>query len=225
MFSGWKTRWTWLSHTLCCARRMNNRDAGVQAIALAMNLFMVWWTRPSRTHCCAKHISRHKELVQITLHGGPDSFQQKMRSSNSAVAPMPRCFPVDLWGMVLGSSEIMLKSFLRLAMESGNKKNRCSPSQTLTAHWQPLWFREVHSSTIVFGGLKKRTVGRRRKRSVLICNLCGFTKSTHLPLSLEVCMSNMVAAPNNQAPMVFLSREKVSLFFLSARPLVRFPSC
>ena len=39
-------------------------------------------------------------------------------------------------------------------MSSGNKEeNGCSPSQTLTAHWQPLRFHEAHSSTIVCGGL------------------------------------------------------------------------
>ena len=67
-----------------------------------------------------------------------------------------------------------------------DKKNGCLPSQTLTAHWQRLRFHEAQSSTIVFGGLIKRTVVRRRKRSLLIGNLCGFTKPTHLPLSLEV---------------------------------------
>ena len=67
-----------------------------------------------------------------------------------------------------------------------DKKNGCLPSQTLTAHWQRLRFHGAQSSTIVFGGLLKRTVVRRRNRSLLIGNLCGFTKPTHLPLSLEV---------------------------------------
>ena len=67
-----------------------------------------------------------------------------------------------------------------------DKKNGCLPSQTLTAHWQRLRFHGAQSSTIVFGGLIKRTVVRRRKRSLLIGNLCGFTKPTHLSLSLEV---------------------------------------
>ena len=67
-----------------------------------------------------------------------------------------------------------------------DKKNGCLPSQTLTGHWQRLRFHGAQSSTIVFGGLLKRTVVRRRNRSLLIGNLCGFTKPTHLPLSLEV---------------------------------------
>ena len=71
-------------------------------------------------------------------------------------------------------------------MASGNKENGCSPSQTLIAHWQPLRFHEAQSSTIVFGGLIKRTVVCRRKRSLLIGNVCGFTKHSHPPLSLEV---------------------------------------
>ena len=67
-----------------------------------------------------------------------------------------------------------------------DKKNGCLPSQTLTGHWQRLRFHGAQSSTIVFGGLLKRTVVRRRNRSLLIGNLCGFTKPTHLPLSVEV---------------------------------------
>ena len=133
--------------------------------------------------------------------------------------PMSRCFPIE------HGREIHVNSY---APGHGEWKYNEPLFAVAIAHCS-LATSLVSRSTLIYHCLwrseKKRTVGRRRKRSVLICNLCGFTKSTHLPLSLEVCMSNMVAAPNNQAPMVFLSREKVSLFFLSARPLVRFPSC
>ena len=88
---------------------------------------------------------------------------------------------------LLTSLRIMTQRVDLRGMSSGNKEeNGCSPSQTLTGHWQRLRFHGAQSSTIVFGGLLKRTVVRRRKRSLLIGNLCGFTKPTHLPLSLEV---------------------------------------
>ena len=49
-------------------------------------------------------------------------------------------------------------------MASGNKENGCSPSQTLTAHWQPLRFHEAHSSTIVCGGLDYNPTQMRTER-------------------------------------------------------------
>ena len=92
---------------------------------------------------------------------------------------------VDLRGMSSGNKEENGCSPTQTLI-APDKKNGCLPSQTLTGHWQRLRFHGAQSSTIVFGGLLKRTVVRRRKRSLLIGNLCGFTKPTHLPLSLEV---------------------------------------
>ena len=91
---------------------------------------------------------------------------------------------VDLRGMSSGNKEENGCSPSQTLI-APDKKNGCLPSQTLTGHWQRLRFHGAQSSTIVFGGLLKRTVVRRRKRSLLIGNLCGFTKPTHLPLSLE----------------------------------------
>ena len=93
----------------------------------------------------------------------------------------------NLESRLLTSLRIMTQRVDLRGMSSGNKEeNGCSPSQTLIAHWQRLRFHGAQSSTIVFGGLLKRTAVCRRNRSLLIGNLCGFTKPTHLPLSLEV---------------------------------------
>ena len=97
-----------------------------------------------------------------------------------------RLFAVANAHCSLATSAVSRSTVIYHCLWRSVKKNGCMPSQSLTAHWQPLRFHEAHSSSIVFGGLIKRTVVRRRKRSLLIGNLCGFTKHSHLPLSLEV---------------------------------------
>ena len=53
----------------------------------------------------------------------------------------------------LATSAVSRSPLIFHCLWRSDKKNGCSPSQTLTAHWQPLRFHEAHSSTIVCGGL------------------------------------------------------------------------
>ena len=98
----------------------------------------------------------------------------------------------NLESRLLTSLRIMTQRVDLRGMSSGNKEeNGCSPSQTLTAHWQPLRFHEAHSSTIVFRGLYVQY------------GSCTEQSSTN---------------------GISFSGKGFSIF-LSARPLVRFPSC
>ena len=132
--------------------------------------------RPNKDEVIGEHTI---SLSEVFAGPSPKQASRSLRYASMLLLFNPESRP-------LTRLRIMTQRLDLRGMASGNKENGCSPSQTLIAHWQPLRFHEAQSSTIVFGGLTKRTVVRRRKRSLLIGNLCGFTKPTHLSLSLEV---------------------------------------
>ena len=62
-------------------------------------------------------------------------------------------FAVAIAHCSLATSLVSRSTLIYHCLWRSEKKNGWSPSQTLSAHLQPLRFHEVYSSSIVFGGL------------------------------------------------------------------------
>ena len=114
----------WVAHKAVCRRSNKDEVIGEHTISLS-EVF----AGPS-----PKQASRSVRYASMLLLFNPESRPlTRLRIMNQRM---------DLRGIVI------YHCFWR-----SDKKNGCLPSETLTAHWQRLWFHEAQSSFIVFGGL------------------------------------------------------------------------